>query len=174
MRTRLSGICVLVLFTAGLWAQTGAAAGWSIYSNDAGRFSVLLPAAPQEGSSTEKGVLLHSFQVVQKPRMYMVVYSDYPEADLRLETPARLKAEMNGFLTGINGTLVSQREFKFKRGTAELPAVEFTAETSTPNAIYKCIVVLDSQRVYLLGAASIKGNDSTSEFERFLGSFTLR
>jgi len=38
---------------------------------------------------------------------------------------------------------------------------------------YKSVVVLDGRRVYFACAGSIKGNDSTSEFERFLGSFTL-
>ncbi|MGC2694766.1 MAG: hypothetical protein WA738_03165 [Candidatus Angelobacter sp.] len=172
MRKKILGICVLLAVQAAAWAQTGGDAGWSKYSNDPGKFSVMLPAVPEENSATDKGVLLHTFKVIQRPRMYMVIYSDYPDADLTLETSVRLKAERDGFLKGVtDGKLISEREFKFKRGSTELPALEFTCETA--NVTYKALVILDERRVYFACAGSIKGNDSTSQFERFLGSFTL-
>jgi hypothetical protein len=161
---------LLMLAVAG-WAQSGQQ-GWSKYSNDAGKFSMFVPGTPEETSSTAKGVLLHTFKVLQRPRLYLVIYSDYPDADLELKTAARLAAEKDGFLKGLsNGKLISEREITFKRGNTDLPALEFTAETDSVN--YKSVVVLDGRRVYFACAGSIKGNDSTSEFERFLGSFTL-
>lgn len=163
--------CMVLMFALAGWAQSGDA-GWSKYSNDAGKFSMLVPGTPVESSSTEKGVLLHTFKVLQRPRLYLVIYSDYPDADLELKPSTRLDAERDGFLKGLsNGKLVSEREITFKRGDTELPALEFTAETDSVN--YKSVVVLDGHRVYFACAGSIKGNDSTSEFERFLGSFTL-
>jgi len=163
--------CLVLMLAIAGWAQSGAA-GWSKYSNDAGKFSMLVPGTPEESSSTSKGVLLHTFKVLQRPRLYLVIYSDYPDADLELKTSSRLAAERDGFLKGLtNGKLVSEREITFKRGNTELPALEFTSETETVN--YKSMVVLDGRRVYFACAGSIKGNDSTSEFERFLGSFTL-
>jgi hypothetical protein len=171
MRRKPFAVCVLLVLGIAAWAQNGGD-GWSRYSNEGGKFSVLVPAQLEEGSKTEKGVLLHTFQVVQAPRMYMVLYSDYPEADLKVETPERLKAERDGFLKGTSdGKLISEREFKFKRGSTELPALEFTSES--PKAIYKVMVILDGQRVYFVGTGGLKGNDSTREFERFLGSFSL-
>ena len=171
MRKKLLIVCLLLLGTIS-WGQSGENAGWSRYSHDGGKFSVMLPAAPEESSSTEKGVLLHTFKIIQRPRMYMVIYSDYPNADLKLEISTRLKAERDGFLNGVSdGKLISEREFKFKRGNTELPALEFTSETS--NVTYKSLVILDERRVYFVCAGSVKGNDSTSQFERFLGSFTL-
>jgi hypothetical protein len=164
-------ICVMLVLGIAAVAQTSSD-GWSKYSSDAGKFSVLVPAAPEESSATENGVQLHTFKILQRPRMYMVLYSDYPDADLALDTPTRLKAERDGFLKGVSGgKLVSEREFKFKRGATELPALEFTAET--PNTTYKSLVILDGRRVYFICAGSIKGNDSTAQFERFLGSFAL-
>jgi hypothetical protein len=163
--------CLVLMFALAGWAQSGDA-GWSKYSNGAGKFSMVVPGTPEETSSTAKGVLLHTFKVLQRPRLYLVIYSDYPDADLELKTSARLAAEKDGFLKGLtNGKLISEREFNFKRGDADLPALEFTAETDSVN--YKSVVVLDGHRVYFACAGSIKGNDSTSEFERFLGSFTL-
>jgi hypothetical protein len=163
--------CLVLMFALGGWAQSGDG-GWSKYSNDAGKFSMLVPGTPVESSSTAKGVLLHTFKVLQRPRLYLVIYSDYPDADLELKASTRLEAERDGFLKGLsNGKLVSEREITFKRGDTELPALEFTAETDSVN--YKSVVVLDGHRVYFACAGSIKGNDSTSEFERFLGSFTL-
>lgn len=171
MRKKLFIVCLLVLGTISR-SQSGDNAGWSKYSNDGGKFSVMMPAAPEESSSTDKGVLLHTFKILQRPRVYMVIYSDYPDADLKLDTPTRLKAERDGFLKGVDdGKLISEREFKFKRGDTELPALEFTSETG--NVTYKSLIILDQRRVYFVCAGSVKGNDSTSQFERFLGSFTL-
>jgi len=164
-------IGILLALGIAAWAQAGTD-GWSKYSNNPGKFSVLLPGQPDESSDTEKGVLLHTIKVIQRPRMYMVIYSDYPDADLQMETSARLKAERDGFLKGVSdGKLISEREFKFKRGSTELPALEFTSETA--NVTYKSLVILDGRRVYFVCTGAIKGNDSTAEFERFLGSFTL-
>jgi hypothetical protein len=53
----------------------------------------------------------------------------------------------------------------------ELPALEFTSESSSGN--YKCIVIIDGARVYLVGFGSAKGSDSAIQMDRFLGSFTL-
>lgn len=161
----------LLLFSAAAWAQAGEA-GWKKYSSEAGKFSMRVPGTPDESASTEKGVMLHTFKVLQRPRLYLVIYSDYPDADLELKASSRLAAERDGFIKGLtNGKLISEREITFKRGDTELPALEFTAETETVN--YKSVVVLDGRRVYFACAGSIKGNDSTGEFERFLGSFTL-
>jgi hypothetical protein len=173
MSRRSLVMCVVLALALGIAALAQPAAdGWSKYSNDAGRFSVSLPGQPDEGASTQNGVQLHTFKVVQRPRMYMVIYSDYPDADLQLETTKRLNAERDGFLKGVSdGQLVSERQLKFKRGNSELPALEFTSETS--NVTYKSLVILDGRRVYFVCAGSIKGNDSTTQFERFLGSFTL-
>ena len=171
MRRKPFAVCILLALGIAAWAQNGGE-GWSRYSNDGGKFSVMVPTQPQEGSKTEKGVLLHTFQMVQPPRLFIVLYSDYPEADLRLETSVRLRAERDGFLKGISeGKLVSEREFKFMRGSTELPALEFTSEA--PKVNYKTMVILDGQRVYFICAGGLKGNDSTREFERFLGSFAL-
>ena len=172
MRKAILGICILLAVHAPVWAQSGGDAGWTKYSNGPGRFSVMLPGTPEEGSTTEKGILLHTFKVIQRPRMYMVIYSDYPDADLKLETSVRLAAERDGFVKQVaDGKLISQREFKFKRGSADLPALEFT--TGSQNITFKSLVILDERRVYFVCAGSVNGNDSTSQFERFLGTFTL-
>ena len=131
-----------------------------------------MPAQPEESSKTEKSVVLQTFKVIQRPRLYLVIYSYYPDADLKLETSERLRMEKDGFIKGLgDGKLTSERVFKFKRGSADVPALEFTAETD--GATYKSLVLVDGHRVYFVCAGSIKGNDSTSQFERFLGSFTL-
>ena len=170
-RTLGWSIC-LCLLAAGL-AQTTGDAGWVKYSSDEGKFSALFPAQPQVSSTnSDKGVVIHIAQLTQRPRAYMVLYSVYPPADLKLEMSYRLKAERDGFINGINGgQLVSEREFKFKRGSTDLPALEFTAEDRV--GVYKCVVVIDGELVYLAGVGSAKGADSTVEIARFLGAFTL-
>jgi hypothetical protein len=164
-------LVILLVLGAAAWTQTGAD-GWSRYTNSEAGFSVLMPAQPEESSRTEKGVVLQTFKVIQRPRLYLVIYSYYPDADLKLEISERLRMEKDGFINGLgDGKLISEREFKSKRGSADVPALEFTAETS--NAIYKSLVLVDGHRVYFVCTGSVKGNDSTSQFERFLGSFKL-
>ena len=170
MRKKILVVCLLLIGTVGR-SQSGGNAGWSKYSNDGGKFSVVMPAAPEESSSSEKGVLLHTFKIIQRPRMYMVIYSDYPDADLKLEISTRLKAERDGFLSGVSDENSFPNVNLSSRGDTELPALEFTSETNT--VTYKSLVILDERRVYFVCAGSVKGNDLTSQFERFLGSFTL-
>src|SRR3954468_6314566 len=99
MRTKLA-ISLLVIGVAA-WSQTAGEPAWTKYSHDGGKFSVTLPGQPEENSKSQNGVQLHTFQLVQRPRMYMVIYSDYPEGDLKLETSRRLRLEQEGFLKGI-------------------------------------------------------------------------
>src|SRR6185437_775801 len=172
MRAKFIGPCLLLALAVAAVAQSSSGADWSKYSSEPGKFSTLMPGHPEEGSSTDKGVVLHTFKLLVRPRLYMVVYSDYPEADAKLETTHRLQAERDGFIKGISGgRLISERQFTFKRNSEDLPALEFTSETSNVN--YKCVVILDGTRVYFLGTGALKGVDSTAEMERFLGSFKL-
>jgi hypothetical protein len=147
-------------------------AGWTTYKSNDGKFSVVFPIQPEESSSVDKSVTLHTYKVLQRPRIYIVIYSDYPDADLALDTATRIKAERDGFVKGLtNATVIAERQFSFKRGNSELPALEFTSETAT--VTYKSLIILDGRRVYFVCAGSIKGNDSAAQFERFLGSFAL-
>jgi hypothetical protein len=170
---KVAGLWFVLLLAAASVAQTSSDGGWTRFSSEGGKFSALFPGAPEQNSTTEKGVVLHTVTLVDRPRVYMVLYSDYPEADGKLETTQRLNAERDGFLKGTTeGKLVAERQFKFKRGSTELPALEFTSET--PTVTYKSVVVLDGTRVYFFCAGAVKGNDSTVQFERFLGSFQLQ
>jgi hypothetical protein len=169
MRVKFTVPLLLLALAAAAIAQ---GADWNKYSDEPGKFSMLLPGQPEQSSSTEKGVVLHTFKLIVRPRLYMVIYSDYPEADAKLETTHRLQAERDGFIKGISdGRLISERQFTFKRNSEDLPALEFASETSKVN--YKCVVILDGTRVYFLGTGALKGVDSTAEMERFLGSFKL-
>jgi len=172
MNRKLLLLLLVLAFGIGALAQTSTDS-WNKFTSDAGKFSVLFPGQPEENSATEKGVLLHTFRVLARPRIYMVLYSDYPDADLTLDIKTRLRAERDGFIKGgTEGKLISEREFKFKRGSTELPALEFISEDGTIH--YKSIVIIDGRRVYFVCAGALQGNDSTSQFERFLGSFELR
>jgi len=59
-----------------------------------------------------------------------------------LEISTGLKAERDGFLNGVSdGKARFEREFKFKRGNTELPALEFTRKQAT--SLNKSLVILD-------------------------------
>ena len=78
MRMKVAGVFVLFCLISVSFGQTGSDGGWTRFTSQAGKFSVLLPAQPHEDSATEKGVLLHTFTVLDRPRMFMMLYSDYP------------------------------------------------------------------------------------------------
>jgi hypothetical protein len=170
--TIIAAILGGALAAAGL-AQSGDA-GWVKFSSAEGRFSILFPAKPEESSSTEKGVVLHRFLVAQPPVMYMALYTDYPQDVEGLSPTVRLQAERDGLLKGLKGgKLISEEPFKFKRGNTDLPALRFSAESADRSDHFKCIVVLDGARAYFLGVGNFKGSDTTTQVERFLGSFKL-
>jgi hypothetical protein len=172
MRVKVIGFFLLLALAAAGVAQSSPGADWTRYSSEQGKFSMLVPGQPEQNSSVEKGVVLHTFKLLVRPRLYIVIYSDYPESDTKVEITQRLQAERDGFIKGLSDArLISERQFTFKRNSEDLPALEFTSETSNVN--YKCVVILDRARVYFLGTGALKGVDSTAEMERFLGSFKL-
>jgi hypothetical protein len=161
-------------FAISLWLVIAAAAqgqSWKPYSNQPGSFSVMLPADPTETSRNDDGVMLHTFKVTRLPRqIYMVIYSDYPIRDFKMSPTARLNAERDEFVKH-GGRLISEHAFKFRRGSSELPALEFYSESG--GFLYKSLAILDGSRVYFVCAGMAQEMNPTGRFKLFFDSFTL-
>ncbi len=170
MFRRIAVVAVWAFLLSSAFAQQPNS-GWIRYSNDPGRFSVLLPTSPEEGTSEEKNVTLHTFTLKQTGIIYLIVFSDYPDADLKLDMDTRLAGERDAFLKTLNATLISEKRFTASRGAAQIPATEFTADN--PSGTFKCKVFIDGRRMYMLGIGNRKGVDSAAEAARFLDSFQL-
>ena len=152
-------------------SEVGVNADWIRYSISDRKLSVLFPAPPSENLKTENGIVYHVVQLLQSPRMYILTYSDEPQRDLNYDVGARIKQERDDFLKGVDSYLVSQRDVKVKRGSAELPALEFIAQSS--QATYKCILGIDNAGKYMVAFGSLNGADSTAQMKRFLESLNL-
>jgi hypothetical protein len=146
--------------------------GWMHFSHDAGRFTVLVPARPTESSRNESGTAVSTFRAVHGPMVFAIVIVDYPPSAYDVED--RLGSERDGFLTGSKGRLRAERRTSHRRGSTDLPGLEFTSDAPERDANYRCRVFLDGDRVYFLLAGSPKGHDATVDMARFLDSFQVR
>lgn len=145
---------------------------WTKYSDEDGRFSVMLPAQPEQTSESEKGVVVHGLRVIKAPLVCIIAYSDYPSVGSDIDVA--LNAERDSFIKPVEASIVSEKRFKYRKaGGGEVPALEFTAESAKLASNFKVRIFIDGNRVYVVGIGSKKSEDTAREFDRYINSFTL-
>ncbi|HEU4933576.1 MAG TPA: hypothetical protein VFT48_15935 [Pyrinomonadaceae bacterium] len=148
------------------------ASGWIKFSNDLGRFSVLVPTPPTEKSETKDSehgpFTTHLFIVRGSPAspVYLIGWVDY-DPSFNFNRQAELEANRDNFVKGLNATLLSTRTTTIDGYSA----LEFTAET--PDKIFKSRVLLVGRRPYQIVIGSPKGTDDTANVNRFFNSFKV-
>lgn len=148
------------------------ASGWIKFSNDLGRFSVLVPTAPSEKSETKDSehgpFTTHLFIVRGSPvsPVYLIGWVDY-DPSFNFNRQAELEANRDNFVKGLNATLLSTRTTTIDGYSA----LEFTAETA--DKIFKSRVLLVGRRPYQLVIGTPKGSDDTVNVNRFFNSFKV-
>ena len=143
--------------------------GWIKFSNDLGRFSVLVPTAPTEKSETkesEHGPFTTHLFIVRGATVYLIGWVDY-DPSFNFNRQAELEANRDNFVKGLNATLLTTRTTTIDGYSA----LEFTAET--PEKIFKSRVLLVGRRPYQLVIGSPKGSDDTANVNRFFNSFKV-
>ncbi len=146
--------------------------GWIKFSNDLGRFSVLVPNAPTEKSETKDSdhgpFTTHLFIVRGSPvsPVYLIGWVDY-DPSFNFNRQAELEANRDNFVKGLQATLVSTRTTVINGYSA----IEFTAETA--DRIFKSRVLLVGRRPYQIVIGSPKGQDDTANVTRFFNSFKV-
>ena len=167
MDRKLFVVCLLLVMGTAGWGQSSGADAWSKYSNAAGRFSVLLPGIPDE--VTKPGPV-YSFRLRQPTRLFLVMYSDFTESELKQTPSVSLAGLKESFLRTFDCKLISEREFKFRHTGMDLPALDFNCKSGS--ATFTVRIILNGRRFYGL-VAGIKSSASSDDVRRFLSSFSM-
>ncbi|MGA9997754.1 MAG: hypothetical protein WBP93_20230 [Pyrinomonadaceae bacterium] len=169
---KLWTLCVLLCLLGVGHAQTHQQDEWIKYADEGGKFTVLLPAQPEKTSETVKGVEVHGLQVTKAPVVCIIAYSDYPAVNTDMD--AALSAERDAFNKPLEASIISEKKLKYRKANGDdVPALDFTAESTKHSSNFKVRILIDGNRVYVVAIGSLKTNDTATEFDRYINSFTL-
>jgi hypothetical protein len=143
--------------------------GWIKFTNDEGRFSVLVPDTPTEKKETtpsQHGPYTTHLFIVRGATVYLIGWVDY-DPSFNFNRQAELEANRDNFVKGLGATLLTSRATVI----SGYSAIEFTAET--PEKIFKSRVLLVGRRPYQIVIGSPKGQDDTPNVNRFFSSFKV-
>jgi hypothetical protein len=110
---------------------------WQKFRSQAGRFSIVFPAAPTEKNDGESG--LRTYLSESSNGFYLVMYADADSVNEAKQISNALPGE---FVKGINGKIISQRNIFLKKN----PGQEFRFETDSDGE-----KVLGKGRIYQVG-----------------------
>jgi hypothetical protein len=152
-------------------ANVADASGWVRFTSDDGRFSVLMPEAPEDKAETvqsEHGpYTTHLFIVRDTTSVYLIGWVDY-DPSFNFNRQSEMDANRDNFVKGIQAKLVSTRSLTIDG----YPALEFTAETA--DRIFKSRVYMVGRRLYQIVIGSPKDLDDSANLNRFFNSFKIR
>ena len=144
--------------------------GWTQFSSETGRFSVLMPLIPEEKTETVNSAhgpyTTHLFVVKDTTSVYLIGWVDY-DPSFNFNRQAELEANRDNFVKGISATLVNSRATVIDGYSA----IEFSAETA--DRIFKSRVFMVGRRPYQIVIGSPKNIDDTANVERFFNSFKV-
>jgi hypothetical protein len=144
--------------------------GWVKFISDEGRFSVLMPGAPEdkvETTPSEHGPYTTHLFILRQPRnVFLIGWVDY-DPSFNFNRQTELEANRDNFVKGVNARLLETRSTRIDG----YPALEFTAENA--NRIFKSRVYMVGRRPYQLVIGSPKGIDDSASIDRFFNSFKV-
>ncbi len=172
MKTRAFAACLLFLLMAfAVHGQEHSSdGGWTRFTSEKGRLSVLVPGAPSENVETKDSpqgpYTTNMFSLSADNRFYMVAWVDY-DPNFNFGVQAELNANRDNFVKGFNARLTGATRQITLEGN---PGIEFTAERD--DAFVKSRVYVVGKRPYMILGISKNPNDS--EIDRFLSSLEVR
>jgi hypothetical protein len=143
--------------------------GWTKFSSEEGRFSVLMPGVPTKKSETtqsEHGPYTTHLFILKGSSVFLIGYVDYDES-FNFNRQTELEMNRDNFVKGIEARLLETRWLKL----SGYQAIEFTAET--PERIFKSRVYMVGRRPYQIVIGSPKGVDDSVNVNRFFNSFQV-
>ncbi len=158
---------VLVLF-----AQASQAADWVTVTGD-GRFTVQMPAAPQEEIEMIDGgagnIPMHIYlSQIGDDVGYGVFYTDFDETLLRRTTPQKfLLSGQRGAVQKTKTTVRSSRQIQLGRW----PGLSFVADNA--QIVYTSNTYLVANRLYQLVVVTTKEASDDRGIAKFFGSFDV-
>ena len=147
---------------------------WITHASTAGRYSVELPAAPQETSDTltveGREFVQHSAQVGSPSAVYLVMWGDPPIPDTAVEKEAYVESARKGFIDSVKG-----RQLTAVPNNSGQAGQEFTV--SMPSArgdvFVRIRIFFTARRAYMLMMMSPGSGSRPEDERRFFGSFKV-
>lgn len=171
MKTRAFAVSLaLLIMAAAVSAQEHSSdGGWTRFTSEPGRFSVLVPSQPTEKVETKQSphgpYSTHLFTVNSENMLFIVAWVDY-DPSFNFGVQAELHANRDNFVKNSGIKLTGTTKQISLDGN---PGIEFTAESG--NARIKSRVYIVGRRPYMLIAMSRTGD--LSDGDRFLTSLEV-
>jgi hypothetical protein len=145
--------------------------GWIRFSNEAGRFSVLMPALPEaqtpQTTPSEHGpYTTHLFITRTENSIYLIGWVDY-DPNFNFNRLSELEANRDNFVKGVKATLMDSRMLTIDG----YQAIEFICETAERR--FKSRVYMVGRRPYQIVITSAKTEDDSVATSRFFNSFKV-
>jgi len=145
--------------------------GWVKYTSDEGRFSVLMPVAPEEKTETTPSdhgpYTTHLFVAKDTVNVYLIGWVDY-DPSFNFNRQSELDANRDNFVKGINATLTASRSLTLDG----YQALEFSAETG--DRVFRSRVYMVGRRPYQIVIGVPKESEDTASVNRFFNSFKVK
>ena len=144
--------------------------GWTKFTSEEGRFSVLVPGTPEgkvETTPSEHGPYTTHLFILRNPRnVFLIGYVDY-DPSFNFNRQAELEMNRDNFVKGLEATLLTTKLLTIDG----YQALEFTAETS--ERVFRSRVYMVGRRPYQLVIGSPKNVDESAAIDRFFSSFKV-
>jgi hypothetical protein len=144
------------------------------YAHKDGRFSAKFPGSPKELTQTVKSPIgeLKVFTATfatSDSNVFMVSYTDFPEAATKPDNRATLFDGVREGLKGMDGKVLAEKDVEI--GPNKWPGREFEIEKGKQRLKYK--VILRDNRLYQVAAIGTAGFVMGKETAAFFESFEL-
>ena len=148
-----------------------AQAEWQRYSNEPGRFSVMLPAplVTQAPTTDANGIVTRTFVSSHAGKNYVIAYADGGLPDRQGE----MNDARDALLKGLSASLVSEHHFKSAQPVGETMATEFNCRSESLGMECKVRTFSHNDRLYMIGALWRVGTGSSLDTDKFLDSFRI-
>ncbi|HSK64501.1 MAG TPA: hypothetical protein VK893_11685 [Pyrinomonadaceae bacterium] len=146
------------------------AGGWVPFVSDSGRFTILVPSAPEETKETvqsEHGPYTTHLFITREPRyVYLIGWVDY-DPSFNFNRQKELEANRDQFVKGVKATLISTQSLTIDG----YPVIEFTADTA--ERTFHSRVYMVGRRPYQIVIGYPKGQSELAPIAKFFNSFKV-
>ena len=145
--------------------------GWVRFTNDLGRFSVLMPEiptaeTPKTTPSDHGPYTTHLFITKALNSIFLIGWVDY-DPSFNFDRQQELEANRDNFVKGVKATLMDSRPLTIDG----YQGIEFIAESEERR--FKSRVFMVGRRPYQIVVVSLKGEDDSVNVSRFFNSFKV-
>lgn len=155
-------------FVVALVLAPAATAGWVQHNAPEFGFSGVFPKAPEYEASTSDGVKMNTFVGAAPGALCIIIAADYPYV---INPDEETIASRDSFVKGVGATLKTSKRVTFARGSQQLPAIAFEADSASMK--FKSLIVIDGSRAYQVGAGIPIPDGDTAELDTCVGGFVL-